>query len=299
MPPQARKDERKRRPTGSPKTAPSSSQPARIDRSSPSVKTNSSYAPYSPTSSSSPLAAAARHAAEPRYMTPTKSSVPSAPRQRYSREPKLVYLIRHGESLGQAAKRNGMDRHRDARLIDAGLTQAGQNQAAAIGPRFLGRERFDGIELVVSSPMTRALHTALLAFSTKPVLIHYDLAEIGSRVPENTPRDIKCVLHELKPLVSAPIDYVSLQPENWPNVSDYSPKSTRIRRIQEAFRWLFHERPERVLAVVCHFCVIQSALDVPIRPINATPIACRLSHNGRLEILQDSPERNDPMDISL
>ena len=47
-------------------------------------------------------------------------------------KPKRVWLIRHGESMGQAARSLGLDRRKDATLIDADLTQKGVQQAYGI-----------------------------------------------------------------------------------------------------------------------------------------------------------------------
>ena len=58
-----------------------------------------------------------------------------------------------------------------------------------------------GVQLVVSSPLTRALHSALLAFSGRPAdskfIVHYFIRELGSAIPENRPRPIEHVLTDL------------------------------------------------------------------------------------------------------
>lgn len=213
-------------------------------------------------------------------MSPTKSSRVRSPRT----EPKLVYLVRHGESQGQAAKRHGMDRRRDPRLLDAGLTKIGVDQAVAI-PEKMGREAHENVQLVVSSPLTRALHTALLGFSTKPILIHYDLAELGSKVPENKPRNMKSVMKDLSDVVLGPIDYVSLQPDLWPPKANYNSRETKTKRVRAAFSWLYEQREEDVLAVVCHFGIIQAALGFALSPQNAEPISCHLYESGQLKII--------------
>ena len=120
-------------------------------------------------------------AVTPRYMTPTKScptGIISTPQPQQG-PPKRLYLIRHGESMGQAARRLGMNRRTDLRLVDAALTQRGMAQAEQL---LYYEEMQKQVELVVSSPLTRALHTAVLGFAEKPILIHYDLAELGCRV---------------------------------------------------------------------------------------------------------------------
>ena len=45
---------------------------------------------------------------------------------------KNVYMIRHGQSLGQVAHLHGLNRRTDARLRDCDLTGKGRDQARAI-----------------------------------------------------------------------------------------------------------------------------------------------------------------------
>jgi phosphohistidine phosphatase SixA len=111
---------------------------------------------------------------------------------------KRIFLIRHGESIAQAAAKSkcGWDPKTDRRLIDCGLTSKGATQAQQGIRTLLSSQDLASIELVVSSPLTRALHTALLAFPDKNILVGYDLREIGSKVPENTPRKMEDVLKD-------------------------------------------------------------------------------------------------------
>lgn len=73
--------------------------------------------------------------------------------------PKTLYLIRHAESEGQAAGRRGLDRQHDPRLRDCPLTDLGVTQAATNIESTLGPDGMAQIELVVTSPLTRALQT--------------------------------------------------------------------------------------------------------------------------------------------
>lgn len=54
--------------------------------------------------------------------------------------PKTIYLIRHGQSLGQAAKALGWDRKTDKLLIDCGLTELGISQAYGIRKLFSAKK---------------------------------------------------------------------------------------------------------------------------------------------------------------
>lgn len=200
--------------------------------------------------------------------------------------PKTIYLIRHGQSLGQNAKKNGMDRKTDPKLRDCDLTEKGVSEALHISTLFT-EEDLAAIQLVISSPLTRALHTALLAFQDKDILVHYDLREVGSKVPENTPRDMKLVLRDLGPTLcqrdeTVTVDSDSLRPKDWPR--DYCPSVVRKDRIRKVLHWIYKERPEITIAIVCHYNVIRSAVveGIRLKPCNAIPIRCQLYSNGDL-----------------
>jgi hypothetical protein len=52
----------------------------------------------------------------------------------------------------------------------------------------MGEERVRGVELIVTSPLTRAVHTTMLGFGfgcSAPVIVDYDIREIGSSLPES------------------------------------------------------------------------------------------------------------------
>jgi broad specificity phosphatase PhoE len=200
--------------------------------------------------------------------------------------PKTIYLIRHGQSRGQVAKKNGLDRKTDPKLRDCDLTEKGASEALHI-PKLFTEEDLASIQLVISSPLTRALHTALLAFQDKNILVHYDLREVGSKVPENNPRDTKLVLRDLRPILSRrdetmTVDTDSLRPKDWPR--DYSPSVVKKDRIRKVLHWIFNERPETTIAIVCHYNVIRSAAvdGSRLKPHNAIPIRCQLYNNGDL-----------------
>jgi broad specificity phosphatase PhoE len=161
-----------------------------------------------------------------------------------------------------------MNRRTDLRLVDAALTQRGMAQAEQL---LYNEEMQEQVELVVSSPLTRALHTAVLGFAEKPILIHYDLAELGCRVPENTPRKMKLVLNDVDD-ARHEIDSTTLQPSHWPHTFDRKP-----RAIRTAMEYLYSDRQETCIAVVCHYNIIRALLSpASVQPDNADPIRCLL-----------------------
>jgi broad specificity phosphatase PhoE len=208
---------------------------------------------------------------------------------------KTIYLIRHGQSQGQIAKKKGLDRKRDLSLVDCGLTSSGVQQAHDIA---LLLQQMNGgalprIDLVISSPLTRALQTAILGFQdyclpSPPFLIHYGLREVGSSLPENMPRGtIDAVMgyirerHELSDGLR--IDSSSLRPSNWPREEVSSQRMSKADRIPQIIRWIATERPEQHIAVVCHYNVIRSFLGSEARPTNAVPIRCQLHSDGTIQ----------------
>jgi len=227
-----------------------------------------------------------------------------------SNQNKTIYLIRHGQSKGQTAKRHGIDRRRDQSLRDCGLSQKGKQQAAEIPNHFAARGiSEESIELVISSPLTRALETAVLGFQhvsssssrskqkTKkapaPILVHYGLREVDSSLPENTPRAsmeevLQYIALENTGNLTGEIDTASLQPKHWPrdDIDNYSNHDTKERRLRKIFQWIAAERTETTIAVVSHFGVIRAAVGAQydLRPKNAVPIQCRLYPNGTLQV---------------
>lgn len=143
------------------------------------------------------------------------------------------------------------------------------------------------------------MQTALIAFPNTPILIHYELREVGSTVvPENIPRDITLVLDELRNSYSLDrVDATTLLPPLWPRRHDMSPRVVRRDRVRCVWRDFVPSRPETVVAIVAHCNVIQAALTCDhhpggpivtaaggstnsIQPRNAIPIPCCLDHSG-------------------
>merc|ERR1712224_489287 len=79
-----------------------------------------------------------------------------------------VVLVRHGEGEHNAT--------RNYKLIDPHLTEKGIIQARSLS----GHPLFNGVELIVVSPLTRAVQTALEAFGPRPPHGRYYLSALHS-----------------------------------------------------------------------------------------------------------------------
>lgn len=205
---------------------------------------------------------------------------------------KNIVLIRHGESLGQTARNNGLNRQKDPILTDCFLSQRGISQACHLQEEITNMHNETKFDLICVSPLTRAIATCVLglghlstACATEddevksesefvPFVCHPDLAETGSRIPENIGRPLKqvkkCIkdnLNYISPSYTAvdSIDF-SLVPSSWPNRSQ--------GHVQYFLEWL-SQRPEENIAVVCHHNIILSLLGYRVdRVTNCVPIQC-------------------------
>ena len=240
---------------------------------------------------------------EDKFRTPTKQrhirrrldGSPIVPAD-LNKPPKTVSLIRHGYSQGQAAAKNGLDRKTDKSLRDCNLTERGMEEAREI-PTLFTKEELSAIQLVYSSPLTRALHTAVLGFPNNNIRVHFELREIGTKAPENIPRSMEYVLDDLHPSLEDRdenlfIDVETLRPRNWPR--DHTPDVIRKERVRKFFQWLYKETEEINVVIVCHYNVIRAALSDEgnqVRPKNGKLIPCHLNSNGDLSL---NLNRRDP-----
>lgn len=160
-------------------------------------------------------------------------------------------------------------------LHDCGLTRKGEQQARDCGSR-ISREP----ELVVVSPLKRALSTALHLGLGEATLVAYPgIREVGSRIPENIARPVD-ELRRDRDLASLPrFEDVSfdLLGGTFP-VADDDDEHT----LQGFVNWL-RSRPERHIWVVCHHNVIQWLLRDSLkgsRVPNCVPIPMALAGDG-------------------
>jgi len=208
---------------------------------------------------------------------------------------KTVILIRHGESLGQAARKNGIDRKSDESLIDCGLTRKGQTQAYELAQN----SQLDNVDLVVVSPLTRALVTALCAFKKRPdipIICHAGARERGSTlrpIPENRGRPFNIVRKDLA-RSGLDIDRVdmSLIPDRWPNHVVEEGKNTGSE-YDRLLQWI-HARKERNICIVTHHNAITLLLGGAFQRIpNAAPIECECYTGDTLRMKQQNKAMNE------
>ncbi|CAK4086551.1 unnamed protein product [Aphanomyces euteiches] len=82
---------------------------------------------------------------------------------------KTIFLIRHGEStynewVFQSYRQQTWEGYRDPMLIDARLSQRGRQQVQALNQNVLHHRVHESIQVVITSPLARAIETALGGF---------------------------------------------------------------------------------------------------------------------------------------
>jgi broad specificity phosphatase PhoE len=164
-----------------------------------------------------------------------------------TRRLRTVRFVRHGQSEFNAAFER--TRPKDPMIFDPRLTDLGRAQAAALADP----ARWAGVELIVTSPLTRAIQTAQLAFAgvAAPIRVealHRERLEHSGDV--GRPR--AALAAEF-----AALDFGDL-PEIWwkhdpvrPTAMDVESEAELASRVA-AFRQWLAARPERDIAVVGH-----------------------------------------------
>ena len=165
---------------------------------------------------------------------------------------KKIYLMRHAHSEAQDCKRKGIPRDDDS-LLDCHITKLGEFQAKTAWVED------DLPDLVVVSPLTRAIQTALIAFEgfDIPMICHPGLKEKGNKLPENIRREKRELIRDKKlnqHEAFADIDFsLAIEEKVW----SMSKKSKRVNFAHDSLiEWLKRRKEERIL-LVTHYKVIK------------------------------------------
>jgi hypothetical protein len=159
---------------------------------------------------------------------------------------KLLVCVRHGHSLAQGV--TNRVRKTDPNLLDAKLSRTGHSQAQDLGrmmrmqqQQHVGVTELQRAELVVVSPLTRALQTACTIFErgpTVPIICHPDVAEVGGGIPENRARALSVLGRDTQlssMQIFASVDFSLLSPA-WPPQGGRPPlRSNSVRKLPSRF----------------------------------------------------------------
>lgn len=166
-------------------------------------------------------------------------AVPSADISDTLHAPQRVVLVRHGEGIHNATENYG--------IVDPPLTAKGIEQAKSLR----GNPSLEGCELLVVSPLQRAIHTAATVFGEQPVcrtVISALCTERWSaRCDEGRPKAQLVADH---PFVAAWEGWVELSEDIWWGTRT-SDREWESERLPAFYDWL-RAQPERKIVVVGH-----------------------------------------------
>eukprot|EP00850_Spirogloea_muscicola_P015179 SM000114S24142 [mRNA] locus=s114:180400:186654:+ [translate_table: standard] len=188
---------------------------------------------------------------------------------------KVLHLIRHGQTEMNVYIARAPAGCKDPLMYDTRLTTEGQRQARALAA--LAARRAPAPELIVTSPLTRALQTMELVF---PAAKAPKVVEAAARerlyMASDMGRSPEVVAHEYPHL------YFDHLPTIWwhsderqdPLAVVMEPPDVFAERVSRFRKWLA-ARPEHTIAVVSHWGVLHQLTGRDFR--NCELFTCRLS----------------------
>ena len=160
---------------------------------------------------------------------------------------KYLYLIRHGKALhNELFEKMGVNAFRIKDTIDSSLTKQGHEQSIHLGQTW---EIKDEIELVLVSPLTRALETAVNIFGNNtPIVCQEFLREYP--IGEDTCNKRSDTNLLIKNFPTIDFSHIHLQTDTLWNHKRESIKELD-KRIQTMISYI-KNRPENKIAIVGH-----------------------------------------------
>ena len=160
-----------------------------------------------------------------------------------------ISFVRHGQAqhnVRAEAKRDAgcpfdefIDQMRKDDAFDADLTDVGREQARSA--------RAPDVQLVVASPLSRAVETASLMYPGREIVCVEELREWCGQLV-NSKRRTASQLKQRFPFVD--VSQLNEDDERW-DAEVLEEEASVARRGVAALKWLV-ERPEDTIAVVCH-----------------------------------------------
>ncbi|CAK4661898.1 hypothetical protein LEN26_009224 [Aphanomyces euteiches] len=183
---------------------------------------------------------------------------------------KTIYLIRHGESTYNEWRVRSILNFswifiKDPMLIDARLSRKGKQQVLALKQNVLKQKLNESVEVIITSPLSRAIETALGGFEGCDILIQVNpncremldtACDIG-RQPQELAQDYGSRGIDTSKLreywwLNNPTEATKITPQA---ADDVSPLRETRADLDERIRRFIAEleaMPQTTIAVVCH-----------------------------------------------
>eukprot|EP00611_Tribonema_gayanum_P029253 TRINITY_DN7763_c0_g1_i1.p1 TRINITY_DN7763_c0_g1~~TRINITY_DN7763_c0_g1_i1.p1 ORF type:complete len:237 (-),score=44.46 TRINITY_DN7763_c0_g1_i1:303-1013(-) len=177
-----------------------------------------------------------------------------------------LHFVRHAQAThNAAAEKVGRAAYYDWAHLDARLTDLGREQARGLGAT-LGTT-IDEIQMMVVSPMSRALETASIAFEKVPSHIPWIALECARERAGNHPCDKRRTRTELKEQFPH-IDWSLIESDSdelWDTLGeDRETDEMMMARAHDLFEWI-RARPETNIAIVTHSAYLSVLFNKAVR----------------------------------
>ncbi|WCJ19683.1 Phosphoglycerate mutase family protein [Euphorbia peplus] len=180
--------------------------------------------------------------------------------------PKILHLVRHAQGNHNVAGENNHDALLSPEFFDSQLSSLGLQQASDLRNHVQESGLHKGIELVITSPLTRAMQTAVEVFANKttsndvkcPPFLAIELCR--ERFGQH-PCDKRRSISETRPLFPQ-IDFSMIESDDdnlWKDDVRETNEEVAARGLQ-FMDWL-DTRPEKEIAVVTHNRFLENTLN--------------------------------------
>ncbi|XP_019059193.1 PREDICTED: phosphoglycerate mutase-like protein 1 [Tarenaya hassleriana] len=189
---------------------------------------------------------------------------------------KIIHFVRHGHAMNNVEAQKDRDAVLSPHLFDAPLAELGRRQVENLRKRVIENGVMKRIELVITSPLSRAMETAVGVFGSQneslvtssPPIVALELARnrIGLR-PANMRRDVSeyesLLYNPFPPLSFLDNIYIYIQMEDeedklW-KIDVQESEEELLARGTEFMKWLW-KRPEKEVAIVSHGMMLRHVL---------------------------------------
>ncbi|XP_010544050.1 PREDICTED: phosphoglycerate mutase-like protein 1 [Tarenaya hassleriana] len=180
---------------------------------------------------------------------------------------KIIHLVRHGQAMHNVEAEKDRNALLSPHLFDPPLTDLGHEQLENLRKHVVGSGLLKRVELVVTSPLFRAMQTAVGVFgsedqshiSSSPPICALELARDRNGL---RPPDMRRNVSESQALFPT-IDFSLMESEedNLWNPDVRESEEELLARGLEFMKWLW-TRPEKEVVVVSHGIMLQHMLYV-------------------------------------
>ena len=181
---------------------------------------------------------------------------------------KVIHFVRHAQATSNAAfEVEGRSAYADEKHVDAKLTEKGIDQSTALQGVVESEIQDGSIQLVVVSPLTRAIETARIGFRSTIGKAPWIALECVRERAGHHPCDRRSTVTELKGRYPE-IDWSQMTDDDdtyWNALGqDRETDEMMVKRANALYDWL-EQRPETNIAIVTHSAILSAMFNKSVQ----------------------------------